>query len=142
MLSITALALTALTSLAHAEMKAPGTFVPSLCSKSDKTGARVQIIAVEDVCVGRIEGQSGQALSLKINDGSSRVYVIESQGKLGGMGVSKKSFSGNLIGGSEDQTIEGALGMTSGITTTYGISLQSSDNLEFKGNLWPVYTTL
>lgn len=125
----------------NAEVKRPGTFVPSQCSQNSTSDAMLSIVAVQSVCVGQIAGSGHQAVQLSLNEGSVRTYLIEVNGRLGGMGASKAKFAGQITKSRVHDAISGTLSMTSGITVTYGISLKTSSNLTFSGSLWNVSVT-
>lgn len=125
----------------QAEVKPMGTFVPSLCSYTIKAGpVRAELLAVESVCVGKLSGMRQDVVKLVLNSGEVRTYAVKFKRGKGGMGVSKSPFTGLDESGTDK--ISGILNSTSGITTTYGISVKTKSNLEFRGPLKVVFTTL
>ncbi|MEQ1879056.1 MAG: hypothetical protein ABL958_20620 [Bdellovibrionia bacterium] len=74
----TALAIALVGFNANAEVKPPGTFVPTLCSPANDpvTGPRPMIVAAKSVCFGRRVGLQTNDLKVELNDGSARLYKV------------------------------------------------------------------
>ncbi len=139
-LSLVLLSLVSVAALA--EVKPPGTFVPSLCSFNDEKGKpTIDIVAVESVCLGEIVGSTKQILQVALNDGSTRNYAIKMKKDVVRMGATTTPFNGANVD-DKDETISGKLVTISGITVTHKIQLETSSNLEFTANLEMVFTTL
>lgn len=132
------------TTAAHAEVKRPGTFVPNLCSVSGLGHpTRPSIVAVKEVCVGKIAGFDKEALEITTNDGEKRIYEITVRRAPGRprMGQNVSPFEGHRFNQRVRDDVEGKLVFTTGITTSWQISLKTSSNLEFKGNMEQVFVT-
>lgn len=125
---------------AKANVKAPGEFVPSLCSTGAEDVISTQIVAVRSVCVGDIVEVS-RAIQLTLNDGTTRLYQVNFVGGLKGMGMGTAKFTGSSTTDFNDE-IEGKLVQSSGVTTTNYIELTTSGNLKFSGSLDFVFTTM
>lgn len=129
---------------AQAEVKVPGTFVPSLCSIDRDRSISTEIVKVKKVCFGEIAGFDKKAVELYLNSGESRLYSIELKSSIKGnrgMGVSRVIFKGGLAVLRMHDPIVGELVTTSGIRTSHNISLKTSTNLKFSGALEPVFVT-
>lgn len=124
---------------AQAEIKKPGTFVASQCSRpSNESGD------VERVCLGSIVGDNQKAIRIQLIEGGTMIYAIQLENNLSNrMGVSRARFEGNLMKGRRNwqDKISGVVERMSGITVTYRISLNTDSGLEFTGSLWPMMTT-
>ena len=141
-LLVSIIALVAVTS-AHAEVKRPGTFVPSLCSVSGLGHpTRPSIIAVKEACIGKIAGFEKDALEVLLNDGSKRVYEIKMR-RSGPprMGENKTPFEGALLNNRQHDEVRGVLVFTTGITTSWQMQFETDTNLSFRGNLQKVFVT-
>ena len=139
MKSLIAIAMFVTAFAAHAEVKPFGAFVPSLCSYSTKNRPVAAVVAVKSVCVGDLSGMNQDAIKLTLNSGEEVTYLVKFKGNPGGMGITKDPFKGVEQSGTDK--ISGVLSTTSGITTTYGISLKTKTNLEFQGPLKAVFVT-
>ena len=141
-LFVSVVALVAATS-AHAEVKRPGTFVPSLCSLENDRGAiRPGIVAVKEACIGKIAGFGKDALEVALTDGSKRVYEVQMR-RSGPprMGQNKTAFEGALFNNRQHDEVRGVLVFTTGITTSWQLQFRTDTNLSFSGNLREVFVT-
>jgi len=129
-------------SVSQAEVKEPGTFVPSLCSQKPEVSVRETFVAIESVCLGKIAGSDQAAIQLVLNDGETRDYAVDVEKKPGRMGVTKSKFTGNVMTIKMIDQISGELTTTSGITVTQSITLETATtNLQFSAPLQQVFVT-
>lgn len=129
---------------AQAEVKRPGTFVPSLCSVSGLGHpVRPEIIAVKEACIGKIAGFEKDALEVLLNDGTKRVYELQMQRAPGRprMGQNNTPFTGAIFNNRRHDEVRGVLVFTTGITTSWNLRFQTSSNLKFSGSLQQVFVT-
>ncbi len=125
----------------QAEVKAPGTFVPTLCSSSSFSGMD-HTKGVKSVCSGHIVGGAQSVLRVVMNSGEVRVFSLQHAGRTGGgLGHNKSTFQGANILNSEE-TISGEMSITNGITVTGGINFTTNSGLSFRGPMQIVFTTL
>ena len=126
---------------AKAEVKLPGTFVPSLCSQRPAVSAGSEILSVEQVCLGTRVQVEGPSLAIYLNDGSSEVYDIRVKESILRLGANTAPFKGESIaeGGS---SVKGQIITIMGIRKSISIKLQTDRNLKFQGDLEAVYVTL
>jgi hypothetical protein len=130
--------------LSQAEVKAFGTFVPSLCSlASNQSNPRAAVLAVKSACLGKIAGFRTEALLVVLNDNSSVVYDINVNRNPNAprMGLSSAPFTGAIRGQAASGQVEGVLVVTSGVTVSWNLRFKTSSNLKFAGAVRPVLTT-
>ncbi len=131
-----------LATASHAEVKEPGTFVPSLCSEKQTDEVRPSVVAVEGVCLGKVVGSEGSVIQLTLNDGAVRLYSVELERSQPRMGSHTSKFTGNVMTIKMIDNISGQLKTTSGITVTHDITLETSTtNLKFSGPMQMVFVT-
>lgn len=127
--------------MAHAEVKAPGTFVPRLCSTEPvNTGFALEMLAVKSVCLGKVVGADGTYLSAKLNDGTTQTFQIEVEKVNLTLGLNSQGFVGADFDGRT--SVRGEIVIINGIRQSHAIKFITSGNLKFSGNLEVVMTTL
>jgi hypothetical protein len=125
----------------QAEVKKAGTFVARLCSeKIDNNVISADIVRVESVCVGAVAKQD--VLSVRLNDGTRRLYKLDIVSQAGRMGINVEKFTGTLISKRQQDKIRGSLSTTSGVRVTYGITFKTESNLRYSGPLMPMRHTM
>lgn len=126
---------------AQAEVKPPGTFVPSLCSVRSEASAHSELLAVEQVCLGARVQMDGTSLAILLNDGTQEIFDIRVKESILRLGENKAPFKGESI--FEDaSSVKGEIITIMGIRKSISIKLQTNRNLRFQGNLEAVYVTL
>lgn len=130
---------------AKAEVKMPGEFIPTMCSQRPE-GARPDIIAVEQVCLGKRAQMEGQALAVYVNDGTSEVFDITVQETILRLGANTAGFQGESVS-DWDSIVKGQIITIMGIRKSISIKLETNQfhtgkKLKFQGNLEAVYVTL
>jgi hypothetical protein len=131
-------------SSAQAEVKRPGSFVPSLCSVSGLGHpTRPSIVAVKEACIGKIAGSEKDALEVLTNDGEKRVYEIKIHRAPGRprMGENDSPFEGSTRSSRVRDEVEGVLTFTTGMTTSWQLQFKTTSNLKFQSTLQEVFVT-
>ncbi|KYG66315.1 hypothetical protein AZI86_04465 [Bdellovibrio bacteriovorus] len=129
------------TIVAKADVKLPGTFVPSLCSKRAATSAGSELLNVEQVCLGTRVQMEGQSLAIYLNDGSAEVYDISVKERILRLGPNTAPFKGESVA-EDGSLVKGQIITIMGIRKSVSIKLQTNSNLKFQGDLEAVYVTL
>ena len=113
----------------------PSNVVPTLCSESiTQKQPQTDLVKVEKVCVGVLQGTKTQVVVLQINDGTNRVYSAKFKGGLKGMGAGTSKISGRNLDNPAER-ITGTLAQSSGITTTNYIRVVTTSNLAAEAEL-------
>jgi hypothetical protein len=129
-------------SVSQAEVKEPGTFVPSLCSVKPVDRVKSSIVRIDSVCLGEIADSNQEAIQVVVSDGETRTYAVEIEKTPGRMGVTKSKFKGNVMTIKMMDQISGELTTTSGIRLSHSITLETATtNLTFSGPLEMVFVT-
>lgn len=107
--------------------------VPELCSP---VNSKTDVVSV---CLGVLSGTNQQAITLYLNDQTTRTYKVQIEDTPPKMGVSVARFQGSIMYLKILDSISGEVSTTSGITVSHGIILETANsNLKFRGPLWPV----
>lgn len=127
-------------SIAQAEMRPPGTFIPRLCS-NPATIENGQAVGVKSVCTGDLSETDEEVVQVVTTDGETRDYAVSWTGNRGGgMGSFTARFTGTHL--ESGDTIKGSLVTTSGITVTQQLKFETESNLSYNGYVEMVFVTL